>query len=76
MEADSTVAGKEIDLFLWFLKCQYLPLTQAGQERNVLHTVQRRKAMDCRNCLLKHVMEGNIEGWKYMEEDVNRYWMT
>jgi hypothetical protein len=37
------------------------------EERNVMHTVKRRKAnWNCkifyRNCLLKHVTEGNTEG--------------
>jgi hypothetical protein len=36
-------------------------------ERNILHTVKRWKAnwighILCRNCLLIHVIEGNIEG--------------
>jgi len=40
LEADSTLAGKEIDRFLLYLKCQYLPLTQAGhEESNMQHTV-------------------------------------
>jgi hypothetical protein len=37
------------------------------EERNILHTIKRRKAdcighILCRNCLLKHVIEGKIEG--------------
>jgi hypothetical protein len=37
------------------------------EERNILHTVKRRKAdwighILCRNCLLKHVIEGKLEG--------------
>jgi hypothetical protein len=37
------------------------------EERNILHTIKRRKAMWIghilrRNCLLKHVIEGEIEG--------------
>jgi hypothetical protein len=37
------------------------------EERNVLHTTQRGKAncighILCRNCLLKHVIEGKVEG--------------
>jgi replicative superfamily II helicase len=36
-------------------------------ERNILHTIKRRKIdwighILCRNCLLKHVVEGKIEG--------------
>jgi hypothetical protein len=38
-----------------------------SRERNILHTVKRRKAnwighSLCGNCLLKHVIEGKIEG--------------
>ena len=37
------------------------------EERNILHTIKRRKAnwighVLCRNCPLKHVIEGKIEG--------------
>jgi hypothetical protein len=36
-------------------------------ERNIVHTIKRRKAnwighILCRNCFLKHVIEGKIEG--------------
>jgi len=39
------------------------------EERNILHTVKRCKAnwighILCRNCLLKHVTEGKLEGRK------------
>jgi hypothetical protein len=42
-------------------------LNRDKEERNILHTVKRRKAnwighILRRNCLLKHVIEGNIEG--------------
>jgi hypothetical protein len=41
-------------------------LHRVKEDRNILHTVKRRKAywighMLCRNCLLKHVIEGKIE---------------
>jgi hypothetical protein len=37
------------------------------EERNILHTVNRRKTncidhILCTNCLLKHIFEGKIEG--------------
>jgi hypothetical protein len=37
------------------------------EERNILHKIKRRKAnwtgnILCRNCLLKHVIEGKLEG--------------
>jgi hypothetical protein len=42
-------------------------LHRVQEERNILHTIKRRKAswigqMLCRHCLLKHVIEGKIEG--------------
>jgi hypothetical protein len=42
-------------------------LHRVQEERNILHTVKRRKAnwighILRRNCLLKHVFEGKIEG--------------
>ena len=42
-------------------------LHRVKEERNILHTIKRRKAnwighILCRNCLLKHTTEGNREG--------------
>jgi hypothetical protein len=42
-------------------------LHRVKEERNILHTIKRRKAnwighMLCRNYLLKHVIEGKVEG--------------
>ena len=42
-------------------------LHRVNEERNILHTVKSRKAnwighILFRNCLLKHVIEGKIEG--------------
>jgi hypothetical protein len=42
-------------------------LHRVKEERNIVHTIKRRKAncighMLRRNCLLKHVIEGKIEG--------------
>jgi hypothetical protein len=42
-------------------------LHRVKAERNFLHTIKRRKAnwighILCRNCLLKHITEGKIEG--------------
>jgi ribosomal 50S subunit-associated protein YjgA (DUF615 family) len=44
-------------------------LRRVKEERNILHTVKRRKAnwighILRRNCLLKHVIEGKIERMK------------
>jgi hypothetical protein len=42
-------------------------LHRVKEERNIVHTIKRRKAnwighILCRNCLLKHVIEGKLEG--------------
>jgi hypothetical protein len=42
-------------------------LHRVKEERNILHTIKRRKAnwighILRRNCLLKHVIEGKVEG--------------
>jgi hypothetical protein len=42
-------------------------LQRVNEDRNILHTINGRKAnwnghVLCSNCLLKHVIEGNIEG--------------
>jgi hypothetical protein len=42
-------------------------LHRVKDERNILHSIKRRKAnlidhILCRNCLLKHVIEGKLEG--------------
>jgi hypothetical protein len=60
-------------------------LLRVQEERNILHTINRRKVnwighILRRNCLLEQVIEGQIEGriqvWKDEEEDVSIYWMT
>jgi hypothetical protein len=42
-------------------------LHRVKEERNIVHTIKRRKANGIghilrRNCLLKHVIEGKLEG--------------
>jgi hypothetical protein len=42
-------------------------LHRVKEERNIIQTVKRRKAnwighILCRNCLVKHIIEGKIEG--------------
>jgi hypothetical protein len=42
-------------------------LQTVKEDRNILHTIKRRKAncighIECRNCLLKLIIEGNLEG--------------
>jgi hypothetical protein len=60
-------------------------LHRVKEERNILHTIKRRKAnwighILRRNCLLKQVIEGKLEG--RIEMTVRRgrrpssYWMT
>jgi hypothetical protein len=60
-------------------------LHRVKEQRNIVHTIKRRKAnwighILRRNCLLKHVIEGKLEGRIEMredeEEDVSSYWMT
>jgi hypothetical protein len=60
-------------------------LHRVTDERNTLHTINRRKAnwighIWRRNCLLKHIIEGKTEEkwnrWEYKEEDVSSYWIT
>jgi hypothetical protein len=48
-------------------------LHRVKEERNILHTIKRRKAnwighILRRNCLLKHVIEGKLEGRIEMTE--------
>jgi hypothetical protein len=55
-------------------------LHRVKEERNIIHTTERRKAnwtghILRRNCLLKHVIEGRIEG-REEEEDISSYWMA
>ena len=58
---------------------------QIVKEQNILQAVKRRKAnwkghILHRNCLLKHITEGKIEGgievMEDKEEGVRSYWMT
>jgi hypothetical protein len=60
-------------------------LHRVKEERNILHTIKIRKAnwighILHRNCLLKHMIEGKLEGRIEMTgrrgEDVSSYWMT
>jgi hypothetical protein len=60
-------------------------LHRVKEERNILHTIKRRKAnwighILPRNCPLKHVIEGKLKGRIEMTEDegedVSSYWMT
>jgi hypothetical protein len=50
------------------------------EERNIPHTINKTGHILRSNCLLKHVIEGNIEGrgevTRRREEDVSSFWMT
>jgi hypothetical protein len=54
-------------------------LHRVKEERNIEHTIKRRKAnwighILRRNCLIKHVTEGTLEkGREDMKEDVSSY---
>jgi hypothetical protein len=65
-------------------QCVYYEF-RVNEERNVLHTIKRRKAnwighILHRNCLLKHMIEGKLEGRIEMTGKRGRrrkhYWMT
>jgi hypothetical protein len=48
-------------------------LLRVKEERNILHTIKRRKAnwiglILRRNCLLKHFIGGKVEGWVEVTE--------
>jgi hypothetical protein len=52
-------------------------LHRVKEERNILHTIKRRKAnwighILRRNCLLKHVIEGKLEGRKDRNDGTTR----
>ena len=68
----------------WTKRVRNEVLQVVYKDGNILHTARRRRA-NCighilrRNCLLKHVIELKIEGYKSREdvgEDVRSYWMT
>jgi hypothetical protein len=56
-------------------------LHRVKEERNILHTIRRRKAnwighIFHRNCLLSHIIEGKIIGTEGKEGDVSSCRMT
>jgi len=60
------VLEKDGDQFDWLCKSEKV-LHRVNEDSNIVQTVNRRKA-NClghilrRNCLLKHVIEGKVEG--------------
>jgi hypothetical protein len=58
---------RRMEKFSWIDHVRNEVLLRLEEERNVLRTIQRRKAnwighILLRNCLLKHVIEGKLEG--------------
>jgi hypothetical protein len=60
-------------------------LHRVKEERDILHTMKRRKAIwighiVCRNCLLKHVTEGKLDGKLSVTgrrgRGISSYWVT
>jgi hypothetical protein len=56
-------------------------LHRVAKERNIRHTIKRRKVKRLgnilrRNCLLKHVIEEKIGRTEDEEEEVSSYWIT
>jgi hypothetical protein len=58
---------RRMEKISWTDRVKYEVLHRVKEDRNILHTIKRRKAnwtghILRRNCLLKHVIEGKIEG--------------
>jgi hypothetical protein len=54
--------GREMEKISWADRVKYEVLQKFKGERNVPHTIKRRKVnFLCRNCLLEHVIQGKIE---------------
>jgi hypothetical protein len=56
-----------MEKIIWTDRVRNKVLHGVKEERNILHTIKRRKAnwtghILRRNCLLKHVIEGKLEG--------------
>jgi hypothetical protein len=73
-ESRSEIPGKiemwfsrRIEKISWTDRVRNGVLNRVKEERNILHTIKRRKANWIghtlhRNCLLKHVIEGKLDG--------------
>jgi hypothetical protein len=58
---------KRMEKISWTDRVRNEEVLHRVKERNIVHTIKRRKAnwigdILRRNCVLKHVIEGNIEG--------------
>jgi hypothetical protein len=69
----------------WIDRVKNGVLQAVKEERNIAHTMKRRKADSIgrilrRNCLLQHITEGKVEGGQLslegVEEDVSSYLVT
>ena len=71
-----------MEKFRWTDRVRNEVLHSVKEERNILHTINRRKANGIghilrRNCLLKHTIEEKDRRKKLPEEeDVGSYWMS
>jgi hypothetical protein len=60
---------RRMEKIIWTNRVRNEVLHRVKEERNIVHTIKIRKAnwighILRRNCLLKHVTEGKIEGYK------------
>jgi hypothetical protein len=58
---------RRMEKISWTDRVRNEVLHRVKEERNIVHTIKRRKAnwighILCRKCLLKHVIEGKLEG--------------
>ena len=56
-------------------------IDRESEEINALLTIKKGKSKWvshnlCRNCLVRHAIEGEIKGWEDEEENLRYYWMT
>jgi hypothetical protein len=68
LESFETLCWRRLENIIWTDRVRNeAVLHRVKEERNILHTIERRKAnwighVLRRNCLLKHVLEGKLEG--------------
>jgi hypothetical protein len=85
LESFETWYWRRMKKIRWIDRVRNEVLHRVKEDRNILHTIKRRKAnwighILRRNCLLKQVIEGKLEGRIEMtgrrRKDVSSYWMT
>jgi hypothetical protein len=72
---------RRMEKISWTDRVRNVVLHRVNEERNIVHTINRRKAnwighILRRDCLLRHVIDGKIKGTEDEEEDISSYWMT